>query len=389
MSLGQGTLTFEASQKVENAQVLIGAPRMLENAEFLYKNTAKRVFSGYKPKDVAEIIKRNEAESFAVLVSGDTGFYSAAEGILKALPGYCVKFIPGISTVNYFFAKLKLPWQNAAFVSAHGREANIADTVRRNRLVFCLTGNNAGEIGEALTEARFGYIKTFTGENLGTESERIREITASDLTGAVLPAMTVLLFENENPDERTPSGLADNLFIRRSGIPMTKSETRAQVLSKLNISPTDICYDIGAGTGSVTAEMALFAYRGHVYAVERREDAIALIKQNCASFHLGNVTAVCGDAPNVLETLPPPDTVFIGGSGGGLEGIINAVLRKKTNARIVLTAVTLETVSAALEAFKSASLVPEITQINTSRGKAVGNYHMLEAQNPVTIISNS
>ena len=387
IGIGMSTLTFEAMEAINDAEVLIGAQRVLELTSGLYEGTSKRLYTCYLPKEISTAIQTEAAERFAVLVSGDVGFYSAANGLAEALPAYDLRFVPGISTVNAFFARLKLPWQDAAFASAHGHETDIVGTVRRNRLTFCLTGNNTNALGIALREAGFGHITTHIGENLGTDSERVYEATVDDFVRMAFPSMTVLLFVNEAFDDRTPCGLPDSRFSRLTGIPMTKSETRAVVMSKLNLRPASICWDIGAGTGSVTVEMALSAYRGHVYAVERRAEAIPLIDENCRSFHIGIATVICGEAPAALESLPAPDAVCIGGSGGQLDGIISFVLDKNPDARIVVTAVTLETVSSALAAFAKAGLEPEIVQMNVARSKRVSELHLMEAQNPVTILS--
>lgn len=386
MGISRNTLTLEAADVIKNAEILAGAPRMLEMAADLYKDDAKRVYPYYLPKDIYNMIENEKAEKFAILVSGDVGFYSAATGLAEILTTYDIRFIPGISTVNAFFAKLGLPWQDAAFVSTHGRETDIVGYVRRNRLTFCLTGNNVNKIGMDLTCVGFGNVKTYVGENLGTEQEYVYTTSAEDLMCSQFPSMTVLLFQNDEFDDRTPFGLPDSSFTRLAGIPMTKSEIRAVVMSKLNLRPADICWDIGAGTGSVTVEMALAAYHGYVYAVERREDAIPLINQNRAAFHIGNVTAVCGNAPDILDTLPVPDVVFIGGSGGEIDSIISVVLLKNPNARIVITAVTIETVPIAMSALIKAGLEPEIVQINAARSKQAGGFHLMEAQNPVNIL---
>lgn len=383
VGLGESTITDRARQAIAQAEVLLGAPRMLE----LFKDLNKASYPHYLPGDVAAFVADEDAQQFAVLVSGDVGFYSAAAGLTEALAAHDVQFVPGISTVSAFFAKLKLPWQDAAFVSAHGRDINIADTVRRNRLTFCLTGNNTSEIGAVMCKAGFGDIKVCIGENLGMENERVRKVNAGALTQECHPSLTVLLFMNGAYDDRSPCGLPDESFVRLAGIPMTKSETRALVLSKLKLRPDFVCWDIGAGTGSVTVEMALSAYRGHVYAVERRVNGIPLIEQNCIAFHVGNVTAICAEAPEALGPLPVPDAVFIGGSGGELGRVISAVLDKNRGARIVVTAVTLETVSAALTMFEDAGLEPEIVQVNIARGKHAGKSHLMEAQNPITILS--
>jgi precorrin-6Y C5,15-methyltransferase (decarboxylating) len=383
--LGEATVTPEAQRAIDRAEVITGAASVVER----FREPGKRVFTLYQTAAVAELIQKEDAYEFAVLVSGDTGFYSAAAGLADALSDYNVRVIPGISSINAFFARLKLPWQDAAFASAHGRGVDIAGYVRRNRLTFCLTGNNVQELGEKLCEAGLEHIQTYVGENLGAESEKVYELTASKLAEGTYPSLTVLLFVNDSYDDSTPCGLPDHKFTRMAGIPMTKCEVRALAISKLRLKPGYICWDVGAGTGSVTVEMALNAYRGHVYAVEVKEEAIPLIKQNCAAFHLGNVTAVHGAAPEILAELPQPDAVLIGGSNGRLVEIISAILTKNPSAGIVLTAVTLETVSAALEAFKAAGIQPEITQISAGRGKKLGSLHMIEAQNPVTIFSTT
>jgi len=254
-------------------------------------------------------------------------------------------------------------------------------------MTFCLAESNANRLGDALCKAGFSEIKVHVGENLGMESERVYQTSARELSGMGLPSLTVLLFVNEEFDERIPIGLPDRMFSRLEGIPMTKSETRAVVMSKLSLRPASTCYDIGAGTGSVTVEMALAAYRGRAYAIERADDAIPLIEKNCALFHLGNVVAVHGEAPEALADLPVPDAVFIGGSGGNLAEIVTVILGKNRKARIVVTAVTLETVSQAVSAFENAGLTSEIIQINVARSKEIGGLHMMEAQNPITILS--
>lgn len=391
MGLGEDTLTAEAKEAISQAEVLLGAPRVLELcggfSAHLSVGSSARSYPHYLPKDVAAFIEKDNAQNFAVLVSGDVGFYSAAAGMCELLTAYDLRFVAGISTVNAFFAKLKLPWQDAVFISAHGRDINAADIVRRNRLTFCLTGNNLTEIGTALCKAGFGSIQAYVGENLGTEQEKIYDVTAKQLVKGDYPVLTVLLFVNESADDRTVCGLPDEQFSRLAGIPMTKSETRAVVFSRLRLRSDSICWDVGAGSGSVTIEMAHCSYRGRVYAIERKEEAIPLIEENCRAYHLGNVIVIHGEAPYALADLPAPDAVFIGGSGGQLGVIINGILHKNPNARIVVTAVTIETVSAALEAFIDAGLEPDVIQLSAARGRPAGELHLMEALNPVTILS--
>jgi len=155
VGLSADSITFEAQEAIKQAEVLFGAPRMIEE----YKDLPARSYPVYLPGDVAAQIEIESAENFVILVSGDVGFYSAAAGLCNVLSEYSVRLIPGISTVNAFFARIKMPWQDAELISAHGRDIDITYAVRRNRLTFCLTGNNVDKIGHDLCSAGFSDIK--------------------------------------------------------------------------------------------------------------------------------------------------------------------------------------------------------------------------------------
>ena len=384
VGMGPDTLTREGQRAIEQAGLLIGAPRLLS----LFCPAGVPSFSAYAPEPVAQAVRESSADRVAVLVSGDVGFYSAAGTIARALSSLNADIltIPGISSLNYFFARLGLSWADAALVSCHGRSQNLIDTVRRNRVTFALTGGNAPALAEGMSGSGFGGLQVRVGEDLGSDRERVFSCTASELSGRELSSLTVLLVENPGADASVPTGIPDERFIRGS-VPMTKAEVRSVILSKLSLSPGDICWDVGAGTGSVTVEMALSAYRGHVYAVDRNEDAMELIRENCRAFHLGNVTPVSGSAPQALEDLPPADAVFIGGSGGTMEQTVDAVLSRNPRARIVISAIALETVGAALRALSDAGLSPEVVQLSVARARQAGELHLLMAQNPIFLIS--
>lgn len=381
LGMGAGTLTAEGMDAVEQADVLIGAPRLVAQ----FKKLGKPSFAEYAPDAVARFVNGHESGRFCVLVSGDTGFYSAADGLCAALKDCSLTLIPGVSSLSYFFAKLMRPWQDAAVISCHGRRANLVEAVRRNRLTFALTGGNAAVLGAELIRAGFGELAVHIGENLGTPQERILALPVSGLPAAGTGSLAVLLVENPGCDSRVRCGIPDGEFIR-GGVPMTKAEVRAVTMSKLALRPKAVCCDIGAGTGSVTVEMALAAYEGQVYSLDKSEEAIRLVTANCRAFHIGNVTPVLGEAPEALETLPPLDTAFIGGSSGRLGEIFGALLIKNPCIRIIVNAITLETVHEAVESFTAHGIAPDIMQIGVAHTKPIGNRHMLQAGSPVFIL---
>ena len=384
MGMSEKTLTREALDLISEADILIGAKRLIN--EFAYMK--KPSFNAYLSNDILEIIEKTDSEKIAILVSGDVGFYSAAEKLVDVLKDYNPNLISGISSVSYFFAKCSLPWKDANLISCHGLDTNIVSSVRRNRYTFALTGKNIPELQNELIKYGFGDLKVWIGENLGSNEESVQESIISDLGGKEFSSLTVLIIENPDFDSRIRTGIPDEEFIRGK-VPMTKSEVRAVCLSKLSLSSSDIAYDIGCGTGSVTIEMAFSAYDGKVYAFDKNEEAISLLEQNCQKFHLDNVEAICGLAPECLKDLPVPDVAFIGGSSGNMDEIVSYLYGINSKIKLVITAVTLENAMAAFDSLKNIGIKSDIVQVAVSKGRGIGELHMLIAQNPIFIISGS
>ena len=167
---------------------------------------------------------------------------------------------------------------------------------------------------------------------------------------------------------------------------MTKEEVRTLALSKLRVEEDHVVWDVGAGTGSVSVECALACPAGQVFAVEKKQEALALLEENKARFHASNLHVVAGTAPEALQDLPAPDRVFLGGTSGELEEILNVIFRKNPAARVVCTAVTLETVAEAARLFAPLEGA-DMVQVSATRTRSAGRYHLMDAQNPVWIFS--
>lgn len=383
--VGTGDLTLRAKNAIESAELLIGAQRVLDTLD---AKAQKR--PAVRTDDIINIIRSAGCERVCVVFSGDTGFYSGAASLLTALSreGLSAELIPGISSVQLMAAALKSAWQDWQLVSAHGRDCDAVDAVCHGRKTLFLTSGAKGvaALCEELCRAGLGKLSVTVGENLGTGSERIYAGTAEEFSAREFAALNVMLCAPAPLwCERTP-GIPDAEFIRAE-IPMTKQEVRAAALSKLAVRKTDVCWDVGAGTGSVSVELALCAKR--VYAVEEKAAACALIRENREKFRAWRMELIEGRAPEALEALPAPDAVFIGGSGGELDAIIAQALEKNPDARICVSAIAMETLSAALDIMQTRGLSVEITQISVSRTKSSGKLHLLMAQNPVLLITGS
>ncbi|SHI00030.1 precorrin-6Y C5,15-methyltransferase (decarboxylating) [Sporobacter termitidis DSM 10068] len=383
-----GTLTADARRAIDGADVLIGAGRLLDA---LPDSGAPSRHAAVAAGDILALIERNRGENICVLMSGDVGFYSGARALAEKLPADGLELFPGISSVQYFAARLRRPWQDWKLVSAHGVPCDAAGIVRDHRETFFLTGGalTVEAICQALCSTGLGHVTVTAGENLGSGTERITSGTAEALARRRHEPLAVLLAENPDPRRHVSCGYPDDAFIR-GDIPMTKSEVRSVVLSKLRLRGGDIVYDVGAGTGSVSVEAALLAGNGHVYAFERESEGCRLIGENAKKFGVSNVTALAGEAPASFDGLPVPDAAFVGGSGGGLEDILRRLLALNPAIRLVVSAIALETVNEATALFGSLPLRDaEIVQISVSRAKLLGAHHLMLGQNPVFIFSGT
>lgn len=333
--------------------------------------------------------RAQQQQEAAILVSGDTGFYSAAHKLYEALSPYGeVTLLCGLSSLQYFCAKLGTGYEDIYTMSLHGRQGSILGAVSHHKRVFALTGGEitAQAVCGELTQAGLGDCSIHIGENLGAPQERILSGTAQALAQQTFDSLAVVLAENShavNPFAPLP----DSAFIRGK-TPMSKEEVRWVSLHKLAVQPQDIVYDIGAGTGAMTMTLARAAYLGQVYAIERDEAALALLAENRKKLGGYHVRIIAGHAPQALEALPAPDAVFIGGSGGNLQQVLELILRKNPKVRVVVNAVTLETLAQAATLLQMLDFANvEVVQIAAARGKKAGSYTLMTANNPVYILS--
>ena len=381
-----GGMTVEARLAIREADCLIGARRMLEAA----RETGQTVCEAVAPDDILRCIReRQGVRRFAVVLSGDTGFFSGARRLLPLLKDCETRVLPGLSSMQVLCARLGTSYEDVVPVSLHGRDVDIVPDVARHRRVFALVGGpeGAAELCSTLTAAGLGAVRVSVGELLGCPEERLTAGTAAELAGKTFAPLSVLLIENENARPFTP-GLPDAAFQRGEAVPMTKREVRCCALSHLALTAEAVCWDVGAGTGSVSIEMALLARKGRVYAIEKSENALALLAENRRSFHVSNLEIVPGRAPEACRELPAPTHVFIGGSTGSLREIVALVLEKNPNARLVLTAVTLESVAEMDRLIKEFHFTDtDVTCLNVSCARELGPYHLMTAQNPVYLFT--
>lgn len=390
IGMGSGqpeNLTLQGLAALRQADLILGARRLLA---VLPAGCTENRAAAYRPDEVAELLQASGAENAVLVYSGDTGFYSGASSMIEKLEalGVRARVLPGLSSIQLLAAALGRPWQGWNLVSAHGRTCDPVAECMQGRPTFFLTGGSEdpATLCAQLAAEGFGDVQGVVGQCLGTPEEKLFRGSVKELAAGRFNSLSVLLVEAAEVLPRRAPGLPDEAF-ERGDVPMTKQEVRAAVLAKLAVRPEDILWDVGAGTGSVSVELALAAPRGRVYAVECRPEGCALIKANREKSRTRNLVLVEGLAPAALSDLPAPDAVFIGGSKGSLAAIVDAALDKNPDARICVSAIALESLSAAVAALTAKGRTVQVSQIAVSRAKAVGGLHLMMAQNPIYLIT--
>lgn len=391
IGVGPGTgkcLTAEAREAIESADVLIGAERMLKVAE----DVGVERHEEYRAEKIHEFIQMNSRyRRVAILLSGDTGFYSGAASLKEELKEYDVTVLPGISSVSCMAARIGVGLEGVPLLSIHGRSCNYLDYLREYGRIFLLVSSGK-EIRSVLTRlCKYGWkqARVYVGSRLSYPKERIVQGLAERLAKAETEwdGLSVIYIELPRHRRPEPSDAKDEEFIRGK-VPMTKSEVRSVILSRMAPAKDAVIYDVGAGTGSVSIQLAKKAIDGTVYAVEKNPEGLSLIHKNKVHFHVSNIRPVHGEAPEALRDLPAPDLAFVGGSGGSLRPILETIWEKNPAARVVVSAITINTVAECMACMQAFSDHPaQILQVQVSKGKKAGHYQMMEGQNPVYIVT--
>ena len=390
LALGGGTgetLTAQSRTALLQADCIVGAARLLEQ---LPAGCTTHRAAATKPRQILEALQQGGASHGAVVYSGDTGFYSGCRSLIPLLEENRIPctVCAGVSSVQLLAAALHRPWQDWVLVSAHGVHCDAVTAVSQGKPAFFLTGGSLGvpQLCSQLCAAGLGDLPVTVGENLSYPDEKLTAGTAAEMAEKTFGRLCVLLAEAApQPPRRTP-GWPDDWFVRGK-VPMTKRFVRAAVLAALGPHPGEVLWDVGAGTGSVSVELAAAAPGAAVYAVECEAPAQELLQQNRSKFHTWNLHCISGRAPEALADLPAPDAVFVGGSKGALEAILTAALDKNPQARLCVSCIALETLERTLAFCRDRGLNPQVAQLAVSGAQPMGRLHLMMAQNPVFLVT--
>jgi precorrin-6Y C5,15-methyltransferase (decarboxylating) len=400
---GKESLTAKIQEVVDNANLLMGSDRHLS---YFPNHPAKKVILTNFIEDIQTVKKTHDNEqSIVILVSGDPLFFGLGRLLLEQFDPKELEFYPHLSSIQLGFSRVKIPWHDAKLISSHGRNLDelISSLQQGVEKIAVLTDNQNNPQAIAHLYLSLDIPTNYdiwVCENLGNADEKVNCFSPQELADikhykfSSLNIVILLRKNNINLDENELKklpifGIEDKYFLTfkdRPGL-MTKREIRMIVLGELCLQPQQVIWDIGAGTGSVSIEIARLCPNSQIYALEKTAMGINLINKNCQRFRINNVTSIQTKAPNKLQKLSNPDRIFIGGSGGNLIDILDICQQKLAKEGIIIIAIaTIENLIKSLDWIQKSSWNYQLLNINISRSLAIANLTRLSPLNPVFLI---
>jgi precorrin-6Y C5,15-methyltransferase (decarboxylating) len=392
-------LTARARDAIMAATWLVGGERHLA---FFPEFAGERIVLGRGTTINAaldRIAKLCVENNVCVLASGDPLFYGVGGLVIQKIGAEHVAVIPHPTSIQWACAHAGIKWDDATVLSLHGRErTGFVTRLRTLAKAAVLTDadNHPAALAQYLIDHGVGDqdFGAIVCENLCGPGERIRRFTLSALAEMTdIGPLNVLLLLRPDPAWVPPPVLPflpEDAYAKRmpkKGL-ITKREIRTLSLAALAIRPRSVIWDVGAASGSIAIEAAMLAREGRVYAIEVDPESVAICRDNVRALGVDNVEVVGGRAPEALLALEAPDAVFIGGSKGSMDAIIDlAWSRLRPGGRLVVNAITLENVNEAYQALRARDPELEVTLVQIARAEPLAHYLRYEALNPIQIFT--
>jgi precorrin-6Y C5,15-methyltransferase (decarboxylating) len=386
---GAASLPAALLARIRRAEVLVGGRRHLS---YFPEFEGEQLTIGADLQAVAERLRQALAnrEQAVVLASGDPLCYGIGASLRRYFPPEALEIVPAPTAFQLAFAALAEPWHDAVLLSAHARPLTdvVAQTLKAGKVAILTDSNHTPAViaGALLDAGLMPETRCAICENLGSAEQRIAQTELGQVGRESYAPLNVFVVwpEKRGSDrEKVAPGLPDQTFSTSAG-QITKREIRLLSLAELALQPGEIMWDIGAGSGAVGIEAARAQPGATIYAIEKRPDMGQHIRENLRRFPSPNFHLTEGVAPGDIRDWPEPDAVFIGGSGGRLEEIVEmARQRLRPQGRLVITLATVE------HLYLVHRLLPEaqVTQVQINRGAPILDLLRFEALNPVFIIA--
>jgi precorrin-6Y C5,15-methyltransferase (decarboxylating) len=376
---GLEALPSTVRQLIADAEVLVGTERTLA---LVPKSSVARHTISSDLTQLVTTLQQAGDRRIVILLYGDPMFYGLARYVAEKVGKERFVVVPHVSSMQLAFARVMESWEDAYLtdLAKHPLDA-VLEKIRTAQKVGLFTADHCGpaEVAAALAARRIDYFTAYVCENLGARDERVTRGTLGEIAAQKFDSLNVMILvrDPDAPDRareavgRRLFGNPDEAFLQsqpKQGL-LTPAEVRAIALAQMDIAPSSIVWDIGAGSGSVSIEAAQMASEGAVYAVEMDAEDHGLIRQNADRFRVSNVTAVLGRAPEVFGDLPNPDCVFVAGAGREVTRISEAAFgRLRRGGRLVVNTTSVDHLMELREALRRHSPDVPIWMINLARG---------------------
>ena len=395
---GMSGLSASAIERIRHADLLIGSDQTLRQVS---DSTAELLVVGTDFTEMESAIAKNPQKKIVLLASGDPLFFGIARYLWDRLGKERFEVIPNVSTMQLAFARVEESWDDAYLADlATGSLERIIENIRLANKVglFTTQSMTSNSIAQALLDRGLDYFSTYVCENLGAPDERV---TAGELTQiaqhqfAALNVM-ILVRKPDIPDRPIESqgrrlfGNRDDSFSQiqpKRGL-LTPAEIRAWALAELDLGPSSLVWDVGAGSGAVAIEAAQIANHGRVFAIEMDPESVELIQENAQAFGVDHLSPILGQAPQAWEDLPDPDAIFIGGTGRHVREIAALAWdRLRPAGRLVAHVSSIENVGDLVRTLTGKDAQVETWMINLARGTMQLDELRFESVNPSFLVS--
>ena len=396
---GLAGLTESSRRIVSEADLILGSPSMLALVE---SSPARKLpLDAEMPAALKQVREALTAHRPVLISGGDPLFYGIARYLCDRLGKDQFEVIPHVSSMQLAFARVMESWEDAYLTNLAGRPLeSVVDRIRTAEKVGLFTSEelSPGRLAKALLERGIDYFRAYVCENLGSPDERVTQAELVDLSEMEFDPLNVMILVRKpnRPDRASRSGRhrlfgnADDVFAQtlpKRGL-ITQAEVRSIALAQLDIRPDSIVWDIGAGSGSVAIEAAQLASNGVVFAIEPEPADFALILLNAESFGVLNVRPVAGRAPEVLETLPEPDAIFVGGTGRQVGPVLSAAYtRLASGGRMAVNVATIDGLASAHETLKKLAGRVLVWNVSVARGIEQMDRVRFESMNPTFLLA--
>jgi len=395
---GFAGLTDYARRLIESADLVVGEQHCLD---LIGEISGRHVAVSSNLEEVVKTIAENRDKRIVILALGDPLFYGIARYLWDKIGKEYFEVVPHVSIMQMAFARVKESWEDALLVNlAHLSLEDLFNQIRSAETVGLFTTDELppNVVAQRLLATGLDYFMAYVCENLGAPNERVTFGELSDIAQHTYSPLNVLILvrKPDVPDRplslfgKRVFGNPDEAFLQskpKRGL-LTPREIRSIVLAELDVGPSSVVWDVGAGSGAVSVEAAQLARDGHVYAIEMDPDDVKLIQENARRFGVTNLTPVLGRAPEAWEGLPDPDCVFIGGSGRQVVGLCEAAYgRLRIHGRIVVTMGSLENVVDVHSFLRQRTNRLNVLMVNLARGFYQFDRVRFQSLNPTFVVS--